>query len=108
MHEVKAFIRPEVLDRVVRQLHAIQGLPGLTVSHVRGHGRRQSGAADVEFGEVQMVKLEIVVGDELLVQVLDTIRQVAASGRSGDGKIFVLPVESALRIRSGEVGSSAL
>jgi nitrogen regulatory protein P-II 2 len=55
-----------------------------------------------------MVKLETVVPDELLPQVLDTIQRAAATGRSGDGKVFVLPVESALKIRSGEVGPKVL
>ena len=109
MHEVKAFVRPELLDRVVEQLHRIDDLPGLTMSTVRGHGRRHGRASeDVEYGDVTMVKVETVVPDELLPQVLDTIQRAASTGRSGDGKVFVLPVESALKIRSGEVGPKVL
>ena len=109
MHEVKAFIRPELLDRVVEQLHRIDDLPGLTMSTVRGHGRRHSHASEgVEYGDVTMVKVETVVPDELLAQVLDTIQRAASTGRSGDGKVFVSAVESALKIRSGEVGPKVL
>ena len=109
MHEVKAFIPPELVDRVVEQLHKIDDLPGLTMSTVRGHGRRHGSASDgIEYGDVTMVKVETVVPDEILPQVLDTIQRAASTGRSGDGKVFVLPVESALKIRSGEVGPKVL
>ena len=105
MHEVKAFIRPELVDRVVQELHAVHDLPGLTTSTVRGHGRRHGGPSDdTEYGDVTMVKMELVVPDELLQPVLDTIRRTATTGRSGDGKIVVLPVESATKIRIGNPG----
>ena len=109
MHEVKAFVRPELVERVIQELHAIADLPGVTMSTVRGHGRRPGRQPpSVEYGDVTMVKLETVVPDELLAQVLETIQRTASTGRSGDGKIFVLPVESALKIRSGEVGPRIL
>ena len=109
MHEVKAFVRPEVLERVIQELHTIEDLPGLTLSTVRGHGRWHGREpSGVSFGDVAMVKLETVVPDELLPRVLDAIQRTAATGRSGDGKVFVLPVESALKIRSGEVGPEVL
>ena len=109
MHEVKAFIRPELVDRVVEQLHRIDELPGLTMSTVRGHGRRQGRPSEnVEYADVTMVKVETVVPDELLPQVLDAIQRAASTGRSGDGKVFVSAVESALKIRSGEIGPKVL
>ena len=109
MHEVKALIRPERLEHVVQELHTLIDLPGLTVSTVRGYGRRHGHApGSDEYGEVAMVKLETVVPDEILARVLDIIQRRAATGRRGDGKVFVLPVESALKISSGEVGPEAL
>ena len=107
MHEVKAFIRPELLERVIGELRHIPDLPGVTTSTVRGHGRRQSHTG-VEFAEVSMVKLETVVPDRLLDQVLNTIQKAARTGRTGDGMVFVLPVEAAVRIRSGEAGPAVL
>ena len=109
MHEVKAFIRPDRLEHVVQELHTLVDLPGLTVSSVRGYGRRHGqDPATGEYGEVLMTKLETVVPDELLQAVLDVIQRSASTGRRGDGKVFVLPVESALKIRSGEVGPEVL
>lgn len=109
MHEVKAFIRPERLEHVVRELHTLADLPGLTVSSVRGYGRRHGQAAhDIEYGEVNVTKIETVVPDEMLQVVLAIIQRAGSTGRRGDGKVFVLPVEHALKIRSGEVGPEAL
>jgi len=109
MHEVKAFIRPELVEHVIQELRTIDDLPGLTLSTVRGHGRRHGGdPSTVVYGDVTMVKLETVVPDEVLQRVLDAIQRTASTGRSGDGKVFVLPVESALKLRSGEVGPKVL
>ncbi len=109
MHEVKAFIRPELVERVIQELRTIENLPGLTLSNVRGHGR-QAGqpSGGREFGDVAMTKLETVVPDDLLSAVLDALQRTASTGRSGDGKVFVLPVESAVKLRSGEVGPKVL
>lgn len=109
MYEVKAIIRPERLAAVVRALHEIPDVPGLTVSVVRGFGKRTTAtSAAPEYGETDMAKLETVVPEELLQQVLETVQRVAGTGRAGDGKVFVLRVEEAIKIRSGAHGSDVL
>lgn len=110
MHEIKAIIRPDRLEKVLDALHQIANLPGITVSTVTGFGKRQPDAAGgaIEFGEVTMTKLEIVVPDAMLTAVLESIRRAACTGHPGDGKVFVLPVEQAMKIRSGEQDIDAL
>lgn len=111
MYEVKAIIRPERLAAVVQALRQIPEIPGLTVSVVRGFGRRSAGvpSADApEYGETEMAKLETVVPEALLPRVVDTVQEVAATGRPGDGKVFVIRVEEAIKIRSGARGSAVL
>ena len=110
MREIKAIIRAERLDGVIDALHQIPGLPGLTISTVRGVGRRHGPVplTGVEFGEVLMAKLETVVPDTMVSQVTDTIQRIGSTGRHGDGKIFVLPVDKAIHIRSGEEGVAVL
>src|SRR5215210_1283422 len=103
MKEIKAIIRPEQLSAVLRSLHDMPRLPGVTVSHVRGFGRRVPAHPDGEcFDAVKMVKLEIVVAADVANAVVSTIEQAAHTGRVGDGKIFIIPVEGAVRVRSGE------
>lgn len=110
MYEVKSIIRPERLSAVVQALHEIPDLPGLTVSVVRGFGRRTSAPSDgtPQYGETEMAKLETVVPEELLQRILDTVQEVAGTGRPGDGKVFVIRVEEAIKIRSGDRGSDVL
>ena len=107
MHEVKAFIRPHRTAAVVQALHGLPDMPGITVSKNIGYGR-SSAAADVAYGETEIAKIETVVPEDLLQQVLETIQRVGATGRPGDGKIFVTRVEQAIRIRSGESGAEVL
>lgn len=107
MHEVKAFIRPQRTAAVVEALHALSEMPGITVSSNIGYGR-STAAQSLAFGETEITKIETVVPDELLPQVLETIQRVGATGRPGDGKIFVTRVEQAIRIRSGETGTEVL
>lgn len=107
MFEVKAIIRRERLDDVVHALHEVPEIPGLTVSTVRGFGKRGLGGA-IEYGETEMVKLETVVPDGLLPRVVETIQTAAHTGRAGDGKIFVIRIDDAVQIRSGAHGSEAL
>ena len=109
MKEIKAIIRPDRLSVVLRALHAMPDLPGVTISTVRGAGRRYP-SDDVEdaFEEVEMVKLEIVVPAALALDVVSAIERAAHTGRLGDGKIFVIPVEHAVKVRSGERDGSAL
>ncbi len=109
MYEVKSIIRPERLAAVVHALHEIPDVPGLTVSVVRGLGKRTSAAAEApEYGETEMAKLETVVPENLLQRVVDTVQEVAGTGRAGDGKVFVIRVEDAIQIRSGVRGSGVL
>lgn len=110
MYEVKSIIRPERLSAVVQALHEIPDVPGLTVSVVRGFGRRTSVTSDAtpQYGETEMAKLETVVPEELLQQIVDTVQEVACTGRAGDGKVFVIRVEQAIKIRSGDRGSAVL
>ncbi len=108
MKEIKAIIRPDRLSVVLRALHAMPDLPGVTISTVRGAGRRFPSDDKDAFEEVEMVKLEIVVPAALVLQVVSAIERAAHTGRVGDGKIFVIPVEHAVRVRSGERYGSAL
>jgi len=112
MKLVAAIIKPFKLDEVKDALHEI-GIEGITVSEVKGFGR-QKGHTELYRGAeyvvdfIPKVKLEIAVADELLPKVLDTIQQTAKTGRIGDGKIFVLHLEEAIRIRTGETGGEAI
>ena len=109
MKEIKAIIRPDRLSAVLQALHAMADLPGVSISTVRGSGRRHPPeGAEHAFDDVEMTKLEIVVVEAMAQQVVRTIQKAAHTGRVGDGKIFVIPVEHAVKIRSGERDGSAL
>lgn len=110
MYEVKSIIRPERLSAVVQALHETPDVPGLTVSVVRGFGKRTSSRPEAtpQYGETEMAKLETVVPEELLQRIVDTVQEVAGTGRPGDGKVFVIRVEEAIKIRSGDRGSDVL
>ena len=112
MKKVEAIIKPFKLDDVKQALTEV-GASGLTVTEVKGFGRQKGhtelyrGAEyHVEF--LPKVKIEVVVADALLTRVVDAIARAAKTDRIGDGKVFVLPVEAALRIRTGERGEEAL
>jgi nitrogen regulatory protein P-II 1 len=110
--KVEAVIRPFALDDVKERLTEL-GVGGMTVSEVRGFGRT-GGKREVHRGSAYVIdfipklKIEVVIPARLALEVVQAIREVAASGRIGDGKIFVLPVLDAVRIRTGERGESAL
>ena len=112
MKLVKAIIKPFKLDEVRDALNEA-GVQGITVSEVKGYGR-QKGHTELYRGAeyvvdlLPKVKLELVVEDDRVAGVVDAIARTASTGRIGDGKIFVLPVEEAIRIRTGERGGSAL
>ena len=112
MKKVEAIIKPFKLDEVKEALHEI-GINGLTVTEVKGFGR-QKGHTELYRGAEYVVdflpkiKLEVVVADETADKVVDAIVGAANTGRIGDGKIFVLPLEEAIRIRTGERGSEAV
>jgi len=110
--KVEAIIKPFKLDDVRDRLGEV-GVSGLTVSEVRGFGR-SGGKASIYPGAeyivdfVPKVKLELVIPDQLVHQVIDAIIEAAHTGHPGDGKIFVMPVDEAIRISTGERGPDAL
>ena len=112
MKKIEAIIKPFKLDEVKDQLNEI-GVKGITVSEVKGFGR-QKGHTELYRGAeyvvdfLPKVKIEVVVSDNLVSAVVDAISQTAQTGRIGDGKIFVLPVEETIRIRTGERGEEAI
>lgn len=112
MKLVMAIIKPFKLDEVRESLTAL-GIQGLTVSEVKGFGR-QKGQTEIYRGAeysvnfLPKVKVEVVVGDDLAASVVEAIQKSANTGRIGDGKIFVLDVSQAVRIRTGETDADAL
>jgi nitrogen regulatory protein P-II 1 len=112
MKKVEAIIKPFKLDEVKENLNAV-GVRGLTVSEVKGFGR-QKGHTELYRGAeyvvdfLPKVKLEIIVQEEMVAKVVETIEKAARTGRIGDGKIFVTPVEEVVRIRTGERGEEAV
>ncbi|CDI02282.1 MAG: P-II family nitrogen regulator [Candidatus Competibacter denitrificans] len=112
MKLITAIIKPFKLDDVREALSGI-GVQGITVTEVKGFGR-QKGHTELYRGAeyvvdfLPKVKLEIAVDDGLVEQVVEAIRTTANTGKIGDGKIFVYNLESAIRIRTGEMGPSAL
>jgi nitrogen regulatory protein P-II 1 len=112
MRKIEAVIKPFKLDEVKEALHGI-GIQGMTVTEVRGFGR-QKGHTELYRGAEYVVdflpkiKLEIAVKDEMVDKVIDAIVRAANTGRIGDGKIFVLPMEEVIRIRTGERGPDAV
>ena len=112
MKKVEAVIKPFKLDDV-REALADAGGQGITISEVKGFGR-QKGHAELYRGAEYVVdflpkiKLEIVCNDDMVHTVVEAIEVAAKSGRIGDGKIFVLPIEEVVRIRTGERGTGAI
>ncbi|KAA0891228.1 P-II family nitrogen regulator [Oryzomonas rubra] len=112
MKKVEAIIKPFKLDEVKDALNEI-GIEGITVSEVKGFGR-QKGHAELYRGAeyavdfVPKIKIEIAVSDELLGKVVETIQNTAKTGKIGDGKIFIIPLDEAIRIRTGEKGNEAI
>jgi len=112
MKKIEAIIKPFKLDDVKEALNEI-GIKGMTISEVKGHGR-QKGHKEIYRGAeyvvdfIPKVKLEIIVDAEMVEQVVEKIREAANTGKIGDGKIFVLPVEDVIRVRTGERGKEAI
>jgi nitrogen regulatory protein P-II 1 len=112
MKKVEAIIKPFKLDEVKDALQSV-GISGITVSEVKGFGRQKGHTELYRGGEyvidfLPKIKLEIAVPDELVRQVVETIEATARTGRIGDGKIFIYPIEEVVRIRTGERGKDAL
>jgi nitrogen regulatory protein P-II 1 len=112
MRRIEAIIRPSKLDEVKEALHEV-GITGMTISEVKGFGRT-GGRKEVYRGSayvvdfVPKVKIEIVAADAQVESILEAIARAAKTGKIGDGKIFVMTVPEALRIRTGERGEQAL
>jgi nitrogen regulatory protein PII len=112
MRLIIAVIQPHRLDTVRKALSEV-GVSGLTVSEVRGFGRQKGHreiyrGAEYDIAYIPKVKLEVAVPADIAEQVVETIRETARTGNIGDGKIFVLPLETVVRVRTGETGPSAL
>jgi len=112
MKLIEAIIKPFKLDEVKNALNEI-GITGITVSEVKGFGR-QKGHTELYRGAeyvvdfIPKIKLEIAVAEDMADKVIETVINTAKTGRIGDGKIFILPMEEAIRIRTGEKGSEAI
>mgnify|MGYP001189314979 CR=1 FL=1 len=112
MKKIEAIIKPFKLDEVKEALNEV-GLQGITVLEAKGFGR-QKGHTELYRGAeyivdfLPKVKIELFVEGSMLDQAVEAIQQAAHTGRIGDGKIFILPVENAVRIRTGETGSEAI
>ena len=112
MKKIEAVIKPFKLDDVKEALNEI-GIQGMTISEVKGYGR-QKGHKEIYRGAeyvvdfIPKIKIEIVVAADRAEQVVQKIREAANTNKIGDGKIFIIPVEQALRVRTGETGSDAI
>ncbi|MFP6730205.1 MAG: P-II family nitrogen regulator [Alphaproteobacteria bacterium] len=112
MKKIEAIIKPFKLDEVKEALHDI-GLQGITVVEAKGFGR-QKGHTELYRGAeyvvdfLPKVKIELVIEDSLVERAIEAIMQVAATGRIGDGKIFVSTIDEVIRIRTGETGADAI
>ncbi len=112
MKKIEAIIKPFKLEDVKEALREI-GIQGLTVVEVKGFGR-QKGHTELYRGAeyvidfLPKIKLEIVVSDDMVSKVIETIRESAKTGKIGDGKIFLFPTEDVIRIRTGERGEDAI
>jgi nitrogen regulatory protein P-II 1 len=112
MKKIEAIIKPFKLDEVKDALHEV-GIQGITVTEAKGFGR-QKGHTELYRGAEYVVdflpkmKIEVVLDDALVERAIEAIRQAAATGRIGDGKIFVINIEEVVRIRTGERGLDAI
>ena len=112
MKKIEAIIKPFKLDDVKEALNKI-GIKGMTVSEVKGYGRQKGHkeiyrGAEYEVDFIPKTKIEIIIDAGQVDQVVDTIREAANTEKIGDGKIFVLPVEEVVRVRTGEKGHDAI
>ena len=112
MKKIECIIKPFKLDDV-KSVLTDMGISGMTVSEVRGFGRQKGHTelyrgAEYQIDFIPKVKLELVIPEERVADVVGAIQKEACTGRIGDGKIFVLPVEQAVRIRTGETGDDSL
>lgn len=112
MKKIEAIIKPFKLDEVKEALNGI-GIAGMTVTEVKGYGR-QKGHHEVYRGAEYKVdfnpktKIELVLSEDMIEKAVEVIREAALTGKIGDGKVFILPVEDILRVRTGERGKEAI
>ena len=112
LKKIEAIVKPFKLDDVIEALTEL-GIEGVSVSEIRGFGR-QKGRTEIYKGAeyvvdfLPKVKIEIVLGDDMVERAIEAIRKAAQTGRIGDGKIFVSNIEGAIRIRTGETGTDAI
>jgi nitrogen regulatory protein P-II 1 len=112
MKKIEAIVKPFKLDEVKNALTKI-GVQGMTMTEVVGFGRQKGHTetyrgAEYKTDFLPKSKIEIIVIDELVTQVIETIERAAKTGKIGDGKIFIMPVEEVIRIRTGEHGREAI
>jgi nitrogen regulatory protein P-II 1 len=112
MKKIEAIIRPEVLDQVRIALEG-KGIVGMTVTEVEGRGRQKGISLQWRAGEYRVeflpkIRIDMVVDDDLAEPAIEAITSVAKTGRSGDGKIFIYPVEEVIRLSTGERGKEAI
>lgn len=112
MKKIEAIIKPFKLDDVKDALNDI-GIHGMTVAEVKGFGRQKGfvelyRGAEYDISFIPKVKIDVVVSDDMLEKVVNTIKEKAFTGKMGDGKIFVYNLEEVIRIRTGETGDSAV
>ena len=113
MKQIIAYIRPAVLERVTEALRAIDGLTGMSVMEIKGFGQGKGASCrDLDDTEItyfcKKVRIELMASDAIVWEVVDTIRESAWTGERGEGKIYVLNVEEAVRIRTNERGAAAV
>lgn len=112
MKKIEAIVRPHLLEAVKTALQEV-GVVGMTVSEVKGFGRQKGHTETYRGSEYKVelipkIKIEIAIGNELVEAALDAIVRTAKTGKFGDGKVFVSPLEDVVRIRTGEHGEQAL
>ena len=112
MKKIEAIIRPHLLDAVRTALQELEVI-GMTISEVQGYGRQKGHTETYRGAEYQIefipkIKIEVVVADEIEASTVEAIIKTARTGKFGDGKIFVAPLEDVIRIRTGERGEAAV
>lgn len=112
MKKLEAIIKPFKLDDVKEGLSGL-GVKGLTVGEVKGFGRQRGHrevyrGAEYQVDFISKIKIEVIMNDEMVPEAVNSIQENARTGEIGDGKIFILPVEETIRIRTGETGKEAI
>ncbi len=113
MKEIKAIIRDFKLDAVITELNKIEGLPGITISEIKGFGKSKAKGEKDKISEglhefVPRTKIELVVHNKIVDEVVDVIQRMAHTGNPGDGKIFITEVSNVVKIRTNERGEEAV